>query len=279
MRDTFETIGHGSAIHHGMLNNRIYLMKLHKDDRENIIELVETLAKKNGYTKIICKVPKSEAPIFFAEGYLTEAFIPKFYNSKEDAFFLSKFITQGRFLDIEREQLHELRDVLEESKSEVKKANAHASEYTLRKLDSNDVDQMTDLYRIVFESYPFPIHNPGYILKTMKENVQYYGVEKLGTIVAIASAEIDFKGQNAEMTDFAVHPDHKGKSLSKLILNKLEAAMKSQDITTLYTIARLNSIPMNKTFIRYDYTYTGTLRRNTNIAGQIESMNIYYKHL
>lgn len=279
MRDIIEKIGEGSLIHHGSLNNRIYLMKLHKEDTKNIIELLENLARKNSYTKLICKIPKSVAPIFFAESYLLEAFIPKFYNSREDMFFVSKFITQGRFLDIEKNQLNTLNNIFLEATSEVKTTNNYTDEYTLRKLNASDVDQITQLYREVFESYPFPIHNPGYILKTMKDNVQYYGVEKFGNIVAIASAEVDFDSQNAEMTDFATHPDHKGKSLSKRLLSKLEEAMKKQNITTLYTIARLNSVPMNKTFIRYNYIYTGTLRRNSNIAGQIESMNIYYKHL
>ncbi len=53
--------------------------------------------------------------------------------------------------------------------------------------------------------------------------------------------------------------------------------MKAQDIKTLYTIARLNSPAMNKTFLRLNYTYSGTLIKNTNIAGKIESMNVYYK--
>jgi beta-lysine N6-acetyltransferase len=36
---------------------------------------------------------------------------------------------------------------------------------------------------------------------------------------------------------------------------------------------------MNKTFLKFDYCYSGTLINNTNIAGSIESMNVYYKHL
>jgi len=55
--------------------------------------------------------------------------------------------------------------------------------------------------------------------------------------------------------------------------------MRKQGIKTLYTIARLDSIPMNKTFLKLNYCYSGTLINNTNIAGSIESMNIYYKYL
>ena len=131
----------------------------------------------------------------------------------------------------------------------------------------------------MFESYPFPIHNPRYILKTMEEDVQYFGAEKDGKLAALSSAEIDFRGENAEMTDFATHLSHTGNNLSSLLLRAMEKEMKKQEITTLYTIARLNSIPMNKTFLQNDYQYSGTLIKNTNIAGKIESMNVLYKYV
>lgn len=81
------------------------------------------------------------------------------------------------------------------------------------------------------------------------------------------------------MTDFATLPDQRGKNLSVLLLNALEKSMKEQGITTLYTMARLNSIGMTKTFLKMDYCYSGTLIKNTNIAGKIESLNILYKHI
>jgi hypothetical protein len=59
----------------------------------------------------------------------------------------------------------------------------------------------------------------------------------------------------------------------------MENEMKKKEMKTLYTIARLESIPMNKTFMRADYSYAGTLINNTNISGGIESMNVWYKYL
>jgi RimJ/RimL family protein N-acetyltransferase len=81
------------------------------------------------------------------------------------------------------------------------------------------------------------------------------------------------------MTDFATSRHHAGNNLSMLLLNHMEHEMKRQGISTLYTIARLLSLPMNKTFLRSGFTYSGTLRNNTNISGRIESMNLYYKRL
>jgi hypothetical protein len=59
----------------------------------------------------------------------------------------------------------------------------------------------------------------------------------------------------------------------------MEEAMQRQGIKTLFTIARLASIPMNKTFLRFGYQYSGTFINNTQIAGRIESMNLLYKHI
>jgi hypothetical protein len=36
---------------------------------------------------------------------------------------------------------------------------------------------------------------------------------------------------------------------------------------------------MNITFAKNGYEYAGTLKNNTNISGNIESMNVWYKHL
>jgi putative beta-lysine N-acetyltransferase len=151
--------------------------------------------------------------------------------------------------------------------------------FNAKLLKRSDVDQITDLYLKVFLSYPFPIHNPGYILKTMKENVRYFGVRKKGKLIAVASAEIDSEGKNAEMTDFATDPEFRGQKLGQLLLAHMEKEMKSMGMKTLYTIARLPSIPMNKVFLKHQYQYAGTLLRNTQIAGRIESMNVLYKHL
>ena len=183
--------------------------------------------------------------MFFADGYILEAYIPKFYNKQNDVFFVSKFLNPNRLLSVEKEQLLALSKQLSNKLTKKK-----TSGYSVRKLGKTDIEPITDICREVFESYPFPIHNPDYILKTMEEDVQYFGAENDGELAALSSAEIDFKGGNAEMTDFATQFSHTGNNLSSLLLRAMEKEMKKQEITTLYTIARLNSIPMNKTFCK-----------------------------
>jgi len=279
MHDEVVKVGKGSTVQHGELNDRVYLMKLDEQDKGIILDTISELAYKNGYSKIFCKVPKKIAPLFFAGGYILEAYIPRFYNNNDDLFFVSKFLDSDRLLGLEKKQLTSLYQLLSDRPKKKTNLEEITSGYTVRLLDKADAEEITGIYRDVFESYPFPIHSREYIIETMDRNVKYFGAEKKGKLVALASSEIDSAGKNAEMTDFATKNSHSGKNLSSVLLKAMEKVMGNQGITTLYTIARLNSIPMNKTFLRLDYKYSGTLIKNTNIAGKIESMNIYYKHI
>nr|WP_321355456.1 putative beta-lysine N-acetyltransferase [uncultured Draconibacterium sp.] len=280
MQDKIEKIGNGSIIQHGQLNKRIYLMKLDSTDcPSTIIQQINKLARENGYTKIFCKIPAYAAPLFLANGFLPEAQIPAFYNNKETAFFVSKFLSSDRLLKIETDRLVDLNKMLQDKDSITLTKPIEIPEVKIRKLEKEDYEQITEIYREVFVTYPFPIYNPGFVLKSIQNGTQYFGAEAEGLLVALASAEVDEKGKNAEMTDFATLPQHRGRSLALLLLSTMEKSMKEQGITTLYTIARLNSLGMNKTFLKLNYTYSGTLIKNTHIAGKIESMNVLYKHI
>ena len=280
MQDNIETFNNGSVFQHGNLNNRIYLMKLVKDDFPDILYYFKDLAAKNSYTKLFCKVPAWASPEFISNGFHIEAYIPKFYNSVEDVFFMAKYLNSDRLLGIENEKLTELGNILTQKNQSTNKKQGLDKNFTLRELLSRDAEAISNVYRIVFKSYPFPIHEASYIIKTMKLGVRYFGIESINNqLIACSSAEVDQKGSNAEMTDFATLPEYRGKKFSIILLNEMENALKKQGITCFYTIARLYSIPMNKTFLNSGYTYAGTLLNNTNIAGKIESMNVLYKNI
>ncbi len=274
--DKIEDVANGTIIQHGKLNDRIYLMKLNSDDVAEALLMINSLAREEQYSKIICKIPKKNAPVFYANGFLLEAFIPKFYNDTEDVFFVSKYLSSDRILNIEKDSLNDLSGILNKEKScKVKDKPG----FNFRILNESDVDAIAKIYSTVFETYPFPIQERGYVLKTMKDNVIYFGAFKDGKLAAVASSEIDYKSKNAEMTDFATYSEFSGNRLAVSLLKRMESEMKNIGIGTLYTIARLKSIPMNLTFIRMGYQYSGTLIKNTNISGDIESMNVYYKLL
>ena len=81
------------------------------------------------------------------------------------------------------------------------------------------------------------------------------------------------------MTDFAVLPSERGKKLAMRLLQVMEDFLSAYKFRSFYTIARLKSLSMNKTFRNNGYRYSGTLINNTQIAGNIESMNVWYKQV
>ena len=274
MTDSLEKLGN-SLIQHGPDNNRIYLMKLDPSDLPGITAQLDELAGKNGYTKIFAKVPTPCAAAFIANGYRREGMIPNFYAGKTDAAFLGKFIDPRRTATPQREEIEQI-IALAQSKHgcDVKPL---AGGYHLRPAVEADAEELANVYRQVFASYPFPIHNPAYLIETMRSHVCYFVAEKDGKIAAAASGEMDNENRNAEMTDFATLPEHLGNGLAVHLLQFMEPAMEKRGMLTLYTIARAISPGMNITFAKCGYAFGGTLISNTQISGTIESMNLWYK--
>ena len=207
MTDKIELIGN-SLIQHGKENNRIYLMKLEKKDCPSILNLLNNLAVNDGYTKIIAKVPAEVKDLFLNDGYEKEAYISKFYNGKEDVYFLSKYFSK------ERQTFTNEKDIFTTIKYCIEKKNLSdppksVEKFLIKKLGRENISQIIKLYKSVFLTYPFPIFDGNYILKTMRKNIDYYGIFEKDNLVAISSSEMDLKNLNTEMTDFATLPEYK----------------------------------------------------------------------
>lgn len=267
-----------SVIQHGKLNDRIYVLKLKKPDFPEIIPELDQLANEKKYSKIVVKAPGWSREKFVKHGYIEEASVPDFYNGETDVFFLSRFVDRNRAkINPERKQKLEQNIKLAQAKQNHSEVSELKKKFTLRQLNENDVEQLVAVYKQVFDSYPFPIFNPDYLISTMKQNIIYFGAFDAERLVAASSAEMDEASQNVEMTDFATLPEYRGNSLAIHLLRKMEQAMGQRKMHLLYTIARAQSPGMNITFAKSGYEFSGTLVNNTNISGRIESMNVWYK--
>jgi len=265
-----------SKISHGSESSRVYLMDLHPNDFPQIIKKLENIANNGKYTKIFAKVAARYGPAFISAGYIIEAMVPGFYNGKEDALFIMKYISKERQKP-ETEALEAFQQLLLNPTNY--KENKIERSYSLKALNINDADAMVPVFKKVFSTYPFPIFEPTFLIKSMQEDgTRYFGAYYNQELIAISSAECNQTKKNAEMTDFAVLPSHRGKKLAIHLLSFMEKELTQNGIKTFYTIARLHSLPMNKTFYNLGYKYAGTLTRNTQIAGSIESMNVWYKN-
>ncbi|HOP05717.1 MAG TPA: putative beta-lysine N-acetyltransferase [candidate division Zixibacteria bacterium] len=277
-QDTIEKF-HGSIIQHGPLSNRIYLMKIGEADPDELVAELAKLAHERGYTKIFAKVPVGKVTPFEAAGYTVEAKILGFYNGVEAADFLGYYPDKKRRELSNEDELNEVIDITRR-KNEGGASNRILPEHgVLRLCQPSDVARMAYIYREVFPSYPFPIDNPDYLLRTMRTHVLYFGVEVSNILVSLSSAEMDEASGNVEMTDFATLPNYRGNSFATVLLEQMENAMRVRGVKTAYTIARAISPGMNITFARCGYAFGGRLINNTNISGSIESMNVWYKSL
>lgn len=275
-KDKIEVIGE-SLVQHGKLSDRVYLMRYSEnDDPDIIINSIINLADQYRYSKIFTKVPSVLVPCLIERGFTIEAAIPGFYFGSRDAFFMSKFFDETRKFP-DSDALRTFKQIMLEFNEEYIFVPDNKKSVSL--LTPNDAKQISALYSTVFASYPFPIHDPSYIVDTMKTHVRYFGIRQGKRLIAVSSAEIDEKYQNAEMTDFATDPEFRGRKLASYLLYEMEQQLSAEGIRTAYTIARLHSPAMNITFLKNRYTYSGTLVKNTNIAGKIESMNVLYKSL
>jgi len=267
-----------SIIQHGPLNNRIYLMKLAGSDIPQIIKSLDKLCEEKKYSKIIVKVPKERLPVFEDNGYILEASIPGFFNGTGDVAFISKYSTKERYRERKGDRIKEILSI---AKEKYNQADELMDVHPLRigMSDWTDTEEMALVYKKVFQTYPFPIHDQNYLLKTMRNNVRYFYVRDGNRIVALSSSEMELDWQNVEMTDFATLPAYRGRGLAIKLLETMETLMKRRGMRTAYTIARALSAGMNIAFAKMGYTYAGTLTNNTNISGNIESMNVWYKNL
>ncbi|SKA96234.1 beta-lysine acetyltransferase [Paucidesulfovibrio gracilis DSM 16080] len=269
-----------SLVQHGPLNGRAYLMHLAPQDCPRIISRLDRLAEDNGYTKIFAKVPASAKQDFEAAEYRVEACVPGFFNGNEDGLFMGRYFADWRRVAADAEILKDVIRTAKAKASQTSGRNPLPPGWELDRLGRQHTPDMAALYSAVFDSYPFPIHDPAYLRETMESHVRYYGAFQSGRLAALCSAEIDGENGCAEMTDFATLPDFRGQGLAAHLLGfmhgDLEQNNDALNLKTLFTIARAASYGMNITFARAGYEFAGTLPNNTQISGGLESMNVWH---
>ena len=276
-RDVMEMLA-ACTVQHGPNSDRVYLMKLHPGCQAEIAASeVNHLAQQHGYSKIFAKVPADAWSVFERHGYRCEAEIPAFYGGTQTGLFLARYLTDARAEPTEPERIEAVLAAARQKANQP--APSPNDDFTIRLCEPPDADAMAGLYREVFPSYPFPIDDPAYLRDTMASHIRYYAAVYDGRLAALASAETEPDHRNVEMTDFATDPAHRGRGLALRLLARMERDMAAEGFRTAYTIARACSHGINITFARAGYRFAGTLVNNTDIAGRIESMNVWHKSL
>ena len=268
-------LGH-SLVQHGPANDRVYLMKLDPADLPDIVSDIYDLGRLYGYSKLFAKVPADATKHFTQLGFVDEARVPFMHKGERAGYFMSKYLDRNRAVprNIER-----ISAVLEQAERKRRHPVSPVDEDASIRLRLGNAEELSELYGTVFDTYPFPLDDPSFIRQSMVADTAYFGIESEGRIVAAASIEMDMEWRCAEMTDFATLPEYRAKGAACRLLATMENALRDINIKVAYTIARAESFGMNIVFAKAGYSFGGTLHNNTQIAGKLESMNVWHKQI
>ncbi|PLT34968.1 putative beta-lysine N-acetyltransferase [Bacillus sp. V5-8f] len=226
--------------------------------------------------KLIFKARKENFSQLISRGFLLEGVLDHYFSGSDCYFFVKYFQDERRSSGKWAEEDLILQGVL--SLQPKNESLLPPVGYIARKAKQEDAEQLVKFYRKVFDVYPVPIEDPQYIKKCMESGTVFYIYEFEGQIVSSASAEVNTKYHNAEITDCATLPEHRQFGLIKLLISQLEDDLASNEIYCVYSIARALSFGMNAAFYQLGYEYRGRLANNCFIFDKIEDMNLWVKN-
>lgn len=273
-----ENEGYRMRLFFDYYNRRLKVLDYEATDYAAMLGRTRWLADANDFDKIFLKATKDDWQVFLEHGYMLEGVL-RYYFRGEDAYVLSRFRTQERLTS---EHLIKETELIENL---TKTPRDHVpgplpEGYKLELARPEHIPGMVTLYREVFQTYPSPLTHPDYIQQTMERNIVYRVITNdAGEVVSSASADIDTKHSNAEMTDCATRNSERGRGLMFHLLRALENDLRERKIMTGYTLARAMSVGMNRVFYRLDYEFSGRLVNNCEMQGSYEDMNIWVKRL
>ncbi|MTI68436.1 MAG: putative beta-lysine N-acetyltransferase [Firmicutes bacterium] len=259
-------------------NRRLKVLDYSGSNYEDMTKRIDYITKENNFDKVFIKGTSDDWEEFMSFGYVLEG-IFKYYYYGEHGYCLSKFYTNQRRNSGSIEKENDILEKVRECGKKETKPLELSDDYIVRVATEKDIDKITKLYDKVFKTYPIPLNDKNYVKTLMDSDVLFILIEHKGKLISAASADMNHKYKNAEMTDCATDPDYRGKGLMSFIIKKLEKEMKKRSIVCLYSLARAVSFGMNKVFKKHGYTYTGRLINNCNICGNFEDMNLWVKQL
>ncbi|WP_416731605.1 putative beta-lysine N-acetyltransferase [Fictibacillus sp. JL2B1089] len=258
-----------------------YSERIRADDyRGNVNSLSEWLEEEaviNGFHKIIVKSKRDDLSYWQELGYINEGEFSGYFNGAS-AFAMCKYLTNDRrnseyWVDEDRI----LKDVVKIGAGS--KNQPLQSNYSLRMAEIEDADSLAELYKNVFQVYPTPMNDAQYVRKMIQSGTLFCVIEHDKKIVSAASADVNGKYHNAEITDCATTPEHRKFGLMKHLIDQLEKELFQSNIYCSYSIARALSFGMNAVFHQKGYKFKGRLANNCKIFDKYEDMNIWVKDL
>jgi len=271
----FYTNYSGVDIYVDYRNKRLKILNCSCLSELKIKEIIN-YSKQEKLGKIIANCHKQHLSIFEECEFVVEGIIDGFFQG-EDASCVSFFLDKKRENSLYEQKENRIIDYCVKSANEF--TLTENKNYKFRQAELDDIPQMIQLFQTVFETYPAPVFNREYLQEVMQDHVLFMVAEEKGKIISIASADLDKPHMNAEITDCATYPKHRGRNILSELIFRLEEQLKGNSFTTAYSLSRAQNLGINKSLSKLGYMYRGRLVNNCNICGGYEDMNIWVKTL
>lgn len=267
-------------------NIKIYLDRMNKRvkilDSGSIpiqtVDKIKDFASENHAGKVIGNTILPHVKLFTQAGFCVEGKIDGFFKGI-DAYCVSYFMDSKRKISDNPELKDKIIAQCLMSNNRHTAGGSNNLPYSIRTATQSDIGEIVALFSTVFSTYPTPVYDEEYIRQTMDGKILYKVAESEGKIIGMASADMDMDNRNAEMTDCATYPDHRGKGVLSNIIYELEEELKNRNFITLYSLSRAVNTGINMVLCKHQYKYRGRLINNCNICGAYEDMNIWIKRL
>jgi len=256
-------------------NKRIRVIDYQAEATEDMVKFLDNLAQKNEFGKVFIKARPDDWEKLLPYGFVLEG-VFKYYFNGEHAYCLSKFYTQERRVSMSFDKETEIMEVVSKVNPETDRPKLDP-DFHLREAREGDIPEISALYKRVFKTYPLPLNQPQYVEQLMDDDYLFMVITHGDKIISSASADINYKLSNAEITDCASMPEYRGKGLMFTIIAAMEEELNDRGIESLYSLARALSPGINTVFKKLGYTFTGRLINNCNIFGNFEDMNLWVK--
>ncbi|WP_058309226.1 putative beta-lysine N-acetyltransferase [Gracilibacillus massiliensis] len=268
----------GSNITVEPISKRVKVYQLPQElELEDFMIRLERLANETECDKLIFYVLPDQREIMHSYHAEYEGMIQGFFNG-ETAYIYAIFLTSKEDRIEFSEEENQVLDIVQQRNKTIS-AFVLPDGYTMRWAEKKDVFEMALLYKTVFKSYPTPMNDPEFIKEMMEDHVYFSLIEKEGSVVSACSADILPEYQAAELSDCATYPEHRGKQLLSYQVFQLIPKVQQMGINVLFSYSRAISMGMNLVNAKHGFHYGGKMIRNSNISGNFENMNIWYKIL
>ena len=267
----------GVGIFLDYINSRLRIFE-YKQISQVIIEKICFLAKSEGLEKILVICRKNSVKIFEESKFAVESTISGYFTG-QDGYFLTYYTEAKRK---KRKDIGRCEDVLRIANGEnsiMKNKQKNSLNYKIREAEIKDIEQLQELYGSIFKSYPTDIFKKEYLEELINGKDIFKVAIVENKIVSVASAEINEKYLNAEITDCATDIVYSGRGILTEIIKAIEQDLVQRKIKMAYSLCRATEIGINKSLHKLNYAYEGYLINNCNIAGELEDMNVWTKSI